>query len=84
MLAAWASEKQKKLKAENYKDWKRLSTNYTNECFAVNLILRHKIKLTARAPVLLVLPLCGMPFVDNACSVPWGLQLRTVQHVQVV
>ncbi len=30
------------------------STNYTNEYFAVNLILRHKIKLTAIASVLLV------------------------------
>ena len=28
---------------------------YTNEYFAVNLILRHKIKLTASASVLLVL-----------------------------
>ena len=37
----------------------------TNEYFAVNLILRHKIKLTAKASVLLVLPLCGMPFVDK-------------------
>ena len=35
----------------------------TNEYFAVNLILRHKIKLTANGSVLLVLPLCGMPFV---------------------
>jgi hypothetical protein len=37
----------------------------TNEYFAVNLILRHKIKLTANASVLLVLPPCGMPFVDK-------------------
>ena len=37
----------------------------TNEYFAVNLILRHKIKLTASASVLLALPLCGMPFVDK-------------------
>jgi len=32
----------------------------TNEYFAVNLILRHKIKLTASVSALLVLPLCGM------------------------
>ena len=37
----------------------RLSTNYTNEYLAVNLILHHKIKLTASVSVLLV------PFVDK-------------------
>ncbi|MEI8248030.1 MAG: hypothetical protein WCI51_19490, partial [Lentisphaerota bacterium] len=36
-----------------------------NEYFAVNLILRHRIKLTAKASVVLVLPLCGMPLVDK-------------------
>ncbi len=35
----------------------------TNEYFAVNLILHHKIKLTASVSILLVLPPCGMPFV---------------------
>ena len=33
---------------------------YTNEYFAVDLMLHHKIKLTASASVLLVLPPCGM------------------------
>ena len=37
----------------------------TNKYFAVNLTLHHKIKLTASVSVLLVLPLCGMPFVDK-------------------
>ena len=42
-----------------------MTNSSTNEYFAENLILRHKIKLTASASVLLVLQFCGMPLVDK-------------------
>ena len=57
-VPAVLSNKKRKIKDKSKKD-KSLSTNYTNEYFAVNFILRHRIKLTARASVLLV------PFVDK-------------------
>ena len=56
----------------------------TNEYFAVNLILHHKIKLTASVSVLLVLPLCGMPFVDKIVFVLFRvlLTLRLVPRLR--
>jgi hypothetical protein len=47
-------------KKEHGKGCPLITRIYTNEYFAVDLILHHKIKLTASASVLLVLPPCGM------------------------